>query len=300
MAAETRVIVGIGEVLWDVFPSGKALGGAPANFIYHAMAIGGADAQPLLVSRVGKDPLGDEILGRWDELLLSSEFIAVDNLHPTGTASVTVDPQGKPVFTIGENAAWDQLSESAQLRELAATADAVCFGTLAQRSPKSRKSIQNFLRLVEPDALRLLDVNLRATFYSRGMLEESFALANVLKLNDVELRILADMFSIAGGEEAVVADLMRRYPLRWIALTRGEKGSVLYSPQEKVVHRGYPVEVVDSVGAGDAFSAAVAVGMLRRFSLEKINDCANRLASFVCSKPGAMPEVPEEIRRLFQ
>jgi fructokinase len=300
MAAEMRVIVGIGEVLWDVLPSGKALGGAPANFIYHAMAIGGGDAQPLLVSRVGKDPLGDEILGRWDELSLSGEFISVDKNRPTGTVSITIDQQGKPVYTIGEDAAWDYLAESAQIRELAATADAVCFGTLAQRSPKSRKSIQAFLRQVGQDALCILDVNLRLPFFTREVIEESLPLANVLKLNDAELHILADMFSIAGGEDAVSADLMRRFHLRWVVLTKGEKGSVLYSAQHKNVHRGYPVQVVDSVGAGDAFTAAVVVGLLNRFSMEKLNDYANRVASFVCTQPGAMPKVPEEIRKLFQ
>jgi fructokinase len=300
MPDETTVIVGIGEVLWDVLPSGKQLGGAPANFIFHSREIGGGEVQPLLASCVGKDALGAEILARWEDLSLSGEFIAVDPVHPTGTVSVAVDSQGKPVFTIGENAAWDHLTESPQLRELAATADAVCFGTLAQRSPKSRKSIQAFLRQVEPDAIRILDVNLRAPFYSREVLYESLPLANILKLNDAELRILADMFSIAGGEDAVAADLMRRFPLRWIVLTKGEKGSVLYSAQRKFVHRGYPVPVVDSIGAGDAFTAAIAVGMIHNFPAEDLNDCANRLASFVCGKAGAMPSVPDEIKKLFR
>jgi fructokinase len=300
MPDETTVIVGIGEVLWDVLPSGKQLGGAPANFIFHSQEIGGGEVQPLLASCVGKDALGVEILARWEDLSLSGEFIAVDPVHPTGTVSVAVDPQGKPVFSIGENAAWDHLMESPQLRELAATADAVCFGTLAQRSPKSRKSIQAFLRQVEPDAIRILDVNLRAPFYSREVLDESLPLANILKLNDAELCILADLFSIAGGEDAVAADLMRRFPLRWIVLTKGEKGSVLYSTQRKFVHRGYPVPVVDSIGAGDAFTAAIAVGMIHNFPAEDLNDCANRLASFVCQKTGAMPSVPDEIKKLFQ
>jgi fructokinase len=189
---------------------------------------------------------------------------------------------------------------NAQLRELAASADALCFGTLAQRSPTSRKAIQSFLRQVGRDALRILDLNLRAPFYSREVVEESLLLANILKLNDSELLTLADLFSINGGEEAIAADLLRRSPLQWIVLTKGEMGDVLYSRQQKYVQRGYPVQVVDSVGAGDAFAAAVAVGMLRRFPIEKIIDCANRAASFLCTQPGAMPEVPEEIKRLFQ
>jgi fructokinase len=300
MRADTNVIVGIGEVLWDLLPSGKQLGGAPANFIFHSREIGGGEVQPLLVSCVGKDALGDEILARWEDLSLSEEFIAVDKNHPTGTVSVAVDPQGKAVFTFGENAAWDYLPESPQMRELAATADAVCFGTLAQRSPKTRKSIQAFLRLVGSDALRIFDINFRPPFVSREVLEESLPLANILKLNDSELHVLADLLSIAGGEDAVAADLTRRFPLRWIVLTKGEKGSVLYSAQRKFVHRGYPVKVVDSIGAGDAFAAAIALGMIRNLPADELNDCANRLASFVCGKVGAMPTVPEEIKKIFQ
>ncbi len=299
MSAQMSVVVGIGEILWDVLPSGKVLGGAPANFIYHTMEIGGGDVQPLLVSRVGRDTPGDEILARWDGLSLSSEFISVDNNHPTGTVSVSVDPQGRPVYAIRENTAWDNLADGAELRELAATADAVCFGTLAQRSPSARKTIQAFLRKVEPEALRILDVNLRAPF-TREVIQESLLLANALKLNDIEIYLLAEMFSITGGEDAIAANLMRRFPLRWVVLTKGEKGSILYSAQQKHVHQGYPVKVVDSIGAGDAFTAAVAVGMLRRFPLEKLLDCANRLAAYVCTQPGAMPEVPVEIKNMFQ
>jgi fructokinase len=299
MPAGMKVIVGIGEILWDVFPSGKRLGGAPANFIYHVREIGGGEIQPLMVSSVGEDPPGREILARWDQLSLSEEFITVDADHPTGSVSVAVDPQGKPVYEIKKDVAWDFLPESPQLRELAATADAICFGTLAQRAPKSRKSIQTFLRQAEPETLRILDINLRVPFFSKSILEESLSLANVLKMNAEELHVLADCFSFSGGEQAVIAALMRRYPLRLVILTKGEKGSELFSQEEHSAHGGYPVAVVDTVGAGDAFNAAIAVGMLNRFSLEKLNDCANRAAAFVCTQSGAMPEVPDEIKQLF-
>jgi len=300
MAAETRVIVGIGEVLWDMLPSGKALGGAPANFIYHTREIGGGEMQPLLVSCVGKDPLGKEILERWNDLSLSREFISADKVHPTGAVTVAINPQGKPGYAIGENVAWDFLPENPQLRELAATTDAVCFGTLAQRAPASRKTIRDFLRQVGSEALRILDLNLRAPFFSRSVIEDSLSLANILKVNDEELRVLAGMFSIGGGEETIAAELMRRHPLRWIVLTKGEKGSVLYGAGRKFVHGGYPVKMVDSIGAGDAFTAALAVGMLRNVNAEDLNDCANRLASFVCTQPGAMPAVPEELKMMFR
>ena len=154
MSDGAKVIVAIGEILWDVFPSGKRMGGAPANFVYHVREIGGEEVQPLLVSCVGDDAPGREILARWDQLSLSEEFIAVDGQHPTGTVSVTVDLQGKPVYAFETGVAWDFLPESPQVRELAATADALCFGTLAQRAPNSRKTIQNFLRQAGSDALR--------------------------------------------------------------------------------------------------------------------------------------------------
>ena len=299
MAVAPRVIVGIGEVLWDLLPSGKVLGGAPANFVYHAGAIGGEDVQPLLVSCVGKDALAREIFEQWEDLGMSREFLSVDPTHPTGTVSVTISPQGQPSYDIGVNVAWDFLPESPQLRELAATADAVCFGTLAQRAPASRKTIQTFLRGVGPDALRILDINLRAPFYSRAIIEESLLLAKILKINQEELSVLSGMFSIGGGEENVAAELMHRFALHWIIFTKGEKGSVLYGRWRKFVYTGSPVKVVDSIGAGDAFAAAIAVGMLRDMPAENLNECANRLAAYVCTQSGAMPPVPDDFRRLF-
>ena len=300
MSDGAKVIVAIGEILWDVFPSGKRMGGAPANFVYHVREIGGEEVQPLLVSCVGDDAPGREILARWDQLSLSEEFIAVDGQHPTGTVSVTVDLQGKPVYAFETGVAWDFLPESPQVRELAATADALCFGTLAQRAPNSRKTIQNFLRQAGSDALRILDINLRTPFLSKSVVEESLCLANVLKINDEELRVVADYFALSGGEKAIVAGLMRRWKLRLVALTKGEHGSVLYTPNGSSVCGGIPVTVADSVGAGDAFTAAIALGMLHEFPMEKINECANRAAAYVCTKPGAMPEMPEEIKRIFQ
>lgn len=300
MTGGTNVVVGIGEILWDMLPAGKQLGGAPANFIYHVREIGGGELQPLMASCVGEDALGREILARWDGLSLRPEFIAVEAEHPTGTVTVSLDGQGRPVYRIETDVAWDFLPESPPLRDLAATADAVCFGTLAQRGLKSRKCIQNFLRNTKPKALRILDINLRKPFFSKDVVEESLPLADVVKVNSEELRILADYFSISGGEESIVDGLLRRWKLRLVALTKGEQGSLLCSQGARSEHRGYAVNVADTVGAGDAFCAAIAVGMLRGFSLEKINDCANRAASFVCTQPGAMPAMPEEVRNLFR
>jgi fructokinase len=300
MDGGTRVIVGIGEILWDEFPGGKQLGGAPANFIYHVRELGGDGIQPLLVSCVGPDQPGREALARWEKLSLSRKFIARDPDHPTGAVTVALDTQGKPVFDIARNAAWDYLPESPQGMALATAADAVCFGTLAQRSPKSRKTIHHFLRRTKPECLRILDINLRAPFYSREVVEESLSLASVLKINSAEFHVLAEVFLIAGGESAVAAGLMQRWKLRLVAITHGDKGSSLFIPGASSFHGGYPVAATDTVGAGDAFSAAVAVGMLNGFPLEKISACANRAASYVSTRPGAMPELPEEIKNLFR
>ncbi|MGB7537891.1 MAG: carbohydrate kinase [Anaerolineales bacterium] len=300
MDGATRVIVGLGEILWDIFPGGKQLGGAPANFVYHVRELGGGGTQPLLVSCVGPDESGREALARWDALSLSRAFIAVDAEHPTGAVTVALDPRGMPVYDIARNAAWDFLPESPPWMELAAAADAVCFGTLAQRSPQSRKTISNFLHHTKTDCLRILDINLRDPFFSREVVDESLSMAGVLKTNSDEFRVLADYFSIAGGESAVAAGLMRRWKLRLVALTRGEKGSTLYTPNASSTHDGFPVASVDTVGAGDAFSAAVAVGMLGGYPLDRISACANRAASYVCTRPGAMPEMPDEVKKLFR
>jgi fructokinase len=294
------VVVGIGEILWDVFPNGRRLGGAPANFIYQIGQLGGPGFRPRLVSCVGRDEPGRAALAQWERLSLSGEFIATDARHPTGIVAVTVDPQGNPVYEIAESSAWDFLPETQPLRELAATADAVCFGTLAQRSPRSRNTIRNFLLHTRGEALRLLDINLRAPFYSPELAEESLSLANVLKINAAELRTLAELFSLAGGEESVMAGLSERWNLRLVALTKGERGSVLFRREGVSSHKGIPVSMVDSVGAGDAFSAALAVGLLSEFPFERINECANRAAAFVCTQPGAMPEMPDTITDLFR
>jgi fructokinase len=296
----TRVIVGIGEILWDELPGGKRLGGAPANFVYHVRELGGEGVQPLLVSCVGPDQPGREALARWKNLFLSRKFIASDPDHPTGVVTVALDPQGKPFFDIARNAAWDYLPESPQGTALAASADAVCFGTLAQRSPKSKKTIRHFLRRTKPECLRILDLNLRDPYYSREVVEESLSLASVLKINSDEFRVLAEDFVIAGGESAVAAGLLKRWKLRLVAITHGDKGSTLYIPGASITHGGFPNTATDTVGAGDAFSAAVAVGLLNGFPLEKISECANRAASYVCTRPGAMPEMPEEIKGLFR
>ena len=289
----TYSVVGIGELLWDMFPTGKELGGAPANFAYHVSALGG---EGLIVSCVGFDHLGDEILERLGTLSLDCKYVTSDLEHPTGTSSVKVGAEGNPSFTIQENVAWDFIPKSQQLMELSKGINAVTFGTLAQRSEVSRATIRAFIRIIPSSVLCIFDINLRQAFYSREVIEWSLEACNVLKLNKEELQVLARLLSMEGDELQLLCELSGRFNLKLIALTKGTRGSLLYSQEQVYVHDGYKTEVVDTVGSGDAFTAALALGMLSDSDLRTINDYANRVASFVCSKRGATPPLPDDLK----
>ena len=293
MADQGRyVLVGLGEILWDVFPTGKQLGGAPANFAYHARALG---ARGVPVSCIGDDMLGREILDRLKELRLPSDYIAVDSEHPTGTVTIEVDDKGKPTYTIHENVAWDFIPWSGGLAELAAGADAVCFGSLCQRRPVSRATIHNFLEVTKPDCIRVFDINLRQSYFSKEVIQGALERSDVLKLNDEELPVLGELLGLGGAEGDIVSRVIEKYGLRVVALTRGPKGSELYTAGKVSKHGAFPTEVVDTVGAGDAFTAAITMGLLYHRTLDEINDFANRLAAFVCSQSGATPKLPDAI-----
>ncbi len=292
MQDEKPVVVGLGEVLWDMLPGGKRFGGAPANFAYHAKALGGA---AYVVSCVGADAAGEEILAELDRLGLSRQFVAVDAEHATGTVSVALDAAGKPNYVIHEGVAWDFIAPRPELLGLARRANAVCFGSLAQRSPMSRTTIRDFLAAAADDCLRVFDVNLRQHYYNADTVAVGLELADVLKLSDEEFPIIARLLGIEGDGQEILAALCRRYNLRLIALTRGADGSLLWTPAGSSLHPGFPAKVADTVGAGDAFTAAVVLGLLRHLSLDAINAMANRVAAYVCSQPGATPPMPEEI-----
>jgi fructokinase len=288
-------VVGLGEVLWDLFPEGKQFGGAPANFAYHAKCLG---AEGFVVSAVGNDDLGREILDRLDALGLNRQFVAVDGAHPTGTVSVELDAAGKPRYVIHEDVAWDFVPVVPGLMDLAQKADAVCFGSLAQRSDASRKTIRDFLGATQEGCLRIFDINFRQRFYDAKTVARSLELANVLKLNDEELPVVAKLLKISGGEDDVMAALRDRYDLQVIALTKGAHGAVLIGPDGRSVHAGVAAKVVDTVGAGDAFTAVLAMGLLRGLDLDAINEHANHVAAYVCSRPGATPEMPARLTRV--
>lgn len=288
------IIVGIGEVLWDMLPGGRQLGGAPANFAYHAHALG---AVGVVVSRVGDDEPGRDVLRRLEALGLDVAHVTTDPHHPTGRVDVRLDARGVPDYLIHEGVAWDFLRATPALLDLAARADSVCFGTLAQRSPVSRDAIRAFLRTARPQCLRVFDVNLRQSYFDRATVHDLLSESNVLKLNDAELPVLARLLGTGGEGDGAIEALLLKYDLRLVALTRGPYGSALYTPTRTSDHPGITADkVADTVGAGDAFTAALVLGLLKGHDLDHINAFANRLASYVCSQPGATPPIPPDFR----
>ncbi len=285
-------VVGIGEALWDLLPTGRQMGGAPTNFAYHACALG-AEAQ--LITRVGSDELGRELVGRLKKLGVPTDCVEVDAVKPTGTVTVTVEHDGQPRFIIHEGVAWDNLAGGSAGREAASKADAICFGTLGQRLEPARSTIQSLVSTTPPDALRIFDINLRQHFYSQSIIEESLRLANVLKVNDTELPCLAEMFNLIGDEHAQISQLAQRNKLCAVAYTRGERGSLLFVDGRWSDHPGVRTKVVDTVGAGDAFTAAMTLGLLAGLDADAINLRANEVAAYVASCAGATPDFPEEM-----
>jgi len=278
-----KVIVGIGEILWDMLPSGKALGGAPANFAYHAMRLG---EEGWAVSAIGDDELGREIM----DIVNSKELRNIIALSdkPTGTVEVELDDRGVPTYNIMEDVAWDNIPFTPEMEELAKKADAVCFGSLVQRM-NSRGSVLAFVRAMRPDALKVFDINLRQHYYCREVLEESLRLADILKINDEEIRIVADMFGLGDDDAAACRSLIADYGLKLVILTRGADGSEVITADELIPQSVGHVDVVDTVGAGDAFTAAFVVAYLRGDSLAEAQRLATETASYVCSCKGAMP-----------
>lgn len=285
-------IVGLGELLWDVFPSGRQLGGAPANFAYCSHLLGDNGT---VVSRVGADELGNDIRESLAAFGLSDDFLESDEEYPTGTVRVTLDKAGQPDFTITYPSAWDFLQWTPALEHLAKSADAVAYGSLAQRSPESRQTIRKFLDVVEEDAVRIFDVNLRQSFYSAEVLRDSFSRATIVKLNQDEVPKVAALLGLPATEPRVFCqEALRNFELPLICVTRGGRGSLLFSPFEEHEHPGYRVKVRDTVGSGDAFTAALVNQYLRGASLADANDFANRMGAWVAANSGAMPPAPDE------
>ena len=289
-------VIGIGEILWDLFPKGKKLGGAPANFAYFVKNLG---QDGLTASRIGNDPPGADILNLLKDIGLDEKFIQVDSKYPTGTVVVKLRGSGQPDYIISEKVAWDFLEFSDNWKKLSREADVICFGTLAQRSLKSRRTIMNFLKLSGNNAVRVFDINLRQNFYSLTTIIQSLELATILKLNQDELEVLknSEGFPHISDDISFCRKLMGIYDIGLTCVTRGENGSLLIDRNCYHDHPGYKVTVADTVGAGDAFTAGMVIRYLQGGTLEDMSIFANRLGSWVASRTGSTLELDEEIKR---
>jgi fructokinase len=308
---EPHLILGLGELLWDVLPDGPRLGGAPANFTVMAARLG---SHAVLLSRIGRDDLGRMALERLRPMPADTSFIETDHPHETGRVTVYFEA-GQPHYTIHHPAAWDFLELTDEWMRLAERADALCFGSLAQRSQESRQTIQTMAAQASSRCIRVFDVNLRTPFYSGEVIQESLELASVVKMNDAEVpRVLGLLGLPAGDAEMWSSDefsqerrtyeqqsaerVLNEFPtLEMVAITRGGHGSLLVRRDEWHEHPGYPVKVADTIGAGDAFTAALTHYLLRGAGLATLNEAGNRWGGWVASQAGAMPALSDDLRK---
>lgn len=298
MAVQTPTIVGLGEALFDLFPDGPRLGGAPLNVAVHAHQLGSIG---VVVSRIGQDDYAPAVLEELRRRGLTTDYIQRDPKRPTGTVRVELDKRGEPTFTITADVAWDFLEFDGKTEDLARRCQAVCFGSLAQRHPQSRASIQQFLEAARSagSGVRLFDVNLRQQFFDRPTLKRSCELASAMKINTSELQMLGELLGLATEQEKAARLLIQRFELEWLALTRGPLGTVVYTPDER--HEGEPVrakEGGDAVGAGDSAAAALLHGAIRHWPWERTIGLANALGAYVASQPGACPPPDPQIVHL--
>lgn len=292
--AKLPVVTAIGEILWDVFPTGARFGGAPANFACSVAGIAGERVQSVMVSAVGADELGSQAISELSSRRVNTRFVERSD-KPTGRVDIELDASGSASYQFAQDSAWDNLHWSTALHDLARRADVVCFGTLGQRSDRSRETIQKFVAATSGECLRLFDVNLRPPFYSETDILSSLELANVLKLNDEELRLLAELCKLSGTEVELLQGLAAKFQLQTVALTRGARGAVIVQGKRVDDCPGIETNVVDTVGAGDAFSATLAIGLLEGKDLADINQLACEIASFLCSQAGATPSIPRRL-----
>lgn len=285
-----KVIAGLGEALWDCLPDGEKLGGAPANFAFHASQFG-HDA--IAVSAVGNDELGDRTLKAFDGKGLHYIMPRVD--YPTGTVQVTLDEVGVPTYDIREGVAWDNIPYTPEIEEAAKACQAVCFGTLAQRNEVSRKTIAQFLNATPKDCLKVLDINLRQHFYSKEVICDSLKACNILKINDEELVQIGRMFGYPGLDmENKCWLILGKYNLKMLVLTCGVNGSYVFAPGQRSFLPTPKVTVADTVGAGDSFTGAFVAALLASLPLVEAHRLAVDVSAFVCTQRGAMPHLPQE------
>jgi fructokinase len=283
---QKKLIIGFGELLWDILDNEKLLGGAPANFGYHCQQSG---AEARIVSAIGNDDFGDEIIEHFENKGLMTDYLQRTSNHPTGTVTVKVNAQGIPSYTIHEPVAWDYIEWNEVLQSLAQSADAICFGSLSQRSPVSKATLQKMLASVSQRCLKVFDINLRPPFYNTAILAESLELATIIKMNVEEAIIVGDMFQWGSDVQVIVKELFKKFNFQLIAITYGEEGSRLFTPGKESFMKVNAVKIADTIGAGDSFTAALITGWLNQFPLAEIHTLATNLSAYVCTQRGAMP-----------
>ena len=289
-----RYVVGLGEVLWDVLPEGKKLGGAPANFAYHAGQFLGMD-ETIAVSALGNDKLADETIDALKEHGLNDLLPRVP--YPTGTVQVQLDEQGIPTYDIKENVAWDNIPFDDDIAAIARNCRAVCFGSLAQRNVVSRETIQKFLDATPDDCVKIFDINLRQQFYTMEIIRESLQRCNILKINDEELVLIGRMFGYPGLDiENKCWLILGKYNLDMLVLTCGTNGSYVFTPGQKSFQETPKVTVADTVGAGDSFTGSFCAAILNGKPMAEAHKLAVEVSAYVCTQNGAMPKLPEELK----
>lgn len=289
------LIAGIGELLWDILPDTEVLGGAPVNFSYHINALG---AEGVPISTVGDDKRGKQALAVLARRGVSTTAITVDKQHPTGHVVATLDKVGAATYSFPDEVAWDHLQVNSYALQIQTKLDAVCFGTLAQRSQHTKDTLLKYVSGVCGKTLRVFDINLRQHFYSSEIIEGSLQLTDILKINSEELTVIKNIFGGGSDTATFLGRLIEDYELAMVILTRGEQGSMLVTSRDLSEHPGTISPVRDTIGAGDCYTAAATLGFLQGLSLDEINGKANELAAYVCSRQGAMPEIPKRLRMI--
>lgn len=288
MKKNKPIVVGIGELLWDVLPTGKRAGGAPINFVYHATQMG---AEGYAISAVGNDLSGTEIIQELDKSGINYSLGSVE--YPTGSVMVELK-DGIPTYTIIEGVAWDHIPLTQEAIDLVKKADAICFGTLSLRAPESKTTVLSLLNYLPEDALRFFDINIRQHYYSKELIKTLLHKANVFKINDEELLLLRDMCDLEGTDEEACRKMLRKYNLKYVILTAGSAFSTVYAADDQSTIQTPKVKVADTVGAGDSFSGAFVYSLLTGKSLREAHQIAVETAAFVCTQEGAWPPYPNK------
>lgn len=287
-----RLVVGLGEVLWDMLPEGRKIGGAPVNFAYHAGQFG---IDTMAVSAIGNDKLGEDTIAEMNGKHLNHIFPSVP--YPTGSVQVSLDEKGVPAYDIKENVAWDNIPFTNEIESVARSCRAVCFGSLAQRNAVSRNTIRKFIESTPSGCIRIFDINLRQNFYTSNVIHDSLELCNILKINDEEIMLVSRMFNCDSSNiENVCRTIMEDFSLEMVILTCGTKGSYIFTKGGVSFMPTPKVNVADTVGAGDSFTGSFCAAILRGLPVAEAHKKAVEVSAYVCTQNGAMPEIPESMK----